>query len=98
MSQLLEMLPQAGPFKGLAGAQVDESQLTRIQAMIDSMTPLERTRPQLLNASRKRRIARGSGTRVQDINQLLKQYKQMRKMMKRMRGSGFLQKALGGMG
>jgi len=98
MSQLLEMLPQAGPFKGLAGAQVDESQLTRIQAMIDSMTPLERTRPQLLNASRKRRVARGSGTRVQDVNQLLRQYKQMRKMMKRMRGSGLLQKALGGMG
>ena len=98
MTQLLEMLPQAGPFKGLAGAQVDESQLTRIQAMIDSMTPLERTRPQLLNASRKRRVARGSGTRVQDVNQLLRQYKQMRKMMKRVRGSDWLQKALGGMG
>jgi len=98
MTQLLEMLPQTGPFKGLAGAQVDESQLTRIQAMIDSMTPLERTRPQLLDASRKRRIARGSGTRVQDVNQLLRQYKQMRKMMKRVRGSGWLQKALGGTG
>ena len=98
MTQLLEMLPQAGPFKGLSGAQVDESQLTRIQAMIDSMTPLERTRPQLLNSSRKRRVARGSGTRVQDVNQLLRQYKQMRKMMKRARGSGWLQKAMGGMG
>jgi signal recognition particle subunit SRP54 len=64
------------------------------------MTPAERRKPQVLDGSRKKRIANGSGTRVQEINQLLKQYKQMRKMMKRMKGSGALQKALrgGGMG
>jgi signal recognition particle subunit SRP54 len=96
LSQLLEMMPQSGPFKGLAGAQVDERQLTRVQAMIDSMTPQERRRPQLLDGSRKKRIARGSGTRVQDVNNLLRQFKQMRKTMKRVKGSGWLQKALGG--
>jgi signal recognition particle subunit SRP54 len=96
LSQLLEMMPQSGPFKGLAGAQVDERKLTRVQAMIDSMTPQERRRPQLLDGSRKKRIARGSGTRVQDVNNLLRQFKQMRKTMKRVKGSGWLQKALGG--
>jgi signal recognition particle subunit SRP54 len=64
--------------------------------MIDSMTPQERRRPQLLDGSRKKRIARGSGTRVQDVNNLLRQFKQMRKTMKRVKGSGWLQKALGG--
>ena len=98
LSQLMEMMPQVGPFKGLAGANVDDRQLTRVEAMIDSMTPHERRRPQLLDGSRKKRIAAGSGTRVQDVNQLLKQYKQMRKMMKRVKGSGMLQKALRGGG
>ncbi|HEX6203255.1 MAG TPA: signal recognition particle protein [Thermoanaerobaculia bacterium] len=100
LSQLMELMPQVGPFKGLAGAQVDDKQLRRVEAMIDSMTPVERRRPQLLDGSRKKRIAAGSGTRVQDVNQLLKQLKQMRKMMKRVKGSGMLQKALrgGGMG
>ena len=98
LSQLMEMMPQVGPFKQMAGAQVDEKQLTRVEAIINSMTPAERRRPLLLDSSRKKRIASGSGTRVQDLNQLLKQYKQMRKMMKRMKGSGMLQKALGGGG
>jgi signal recognition particle subunit SRP54 len=98
LSQLMEMMPQVGPFKQMAGAQVDEKQLARVEAMIDSMTPAERRRPLLLDGSRKKRIASGSGTRVQDLNQLLKQYKQMRKMMKRMKGSGALQKALRGGG
>jgi signal recognition particle subunit SRP54 len=98
VSQLLEMMPRMGPFKGLAGAQVDEGQLARVEAMINSMTPQERRRPQLLDGSRRKRIAAGSGTRVQDVNNLLRQYKQMRKMMKRVKGSGWLQKALGGGG
>ena len=75
-------------------SKVDESQLVRIEAIIDSMTPKERQYPKLLSASRKKRIARGSGTRVQDINQLLKQYRMMQRMMKNVKG-GWLKK-LGG--
>jgi signal recognition particle subunit SRP54 len=94
LSQLLELMPKMGPFKGLSGANVDDKQLVRTEAMINSMTPRERRKPAIINANRKKRIARGSGTRVQDINQLLRQYKQMRKMMKKMKGSG-LMKMLG---
>jgi signal recognition particle subunit SRP54 len=86
-----------GPFKGLSGANVDDKQLVRTEAMINSMTPRERRKPAIISANRKKRIARGSGTRVQDVNQLLRQYKQMRKMMKKMKGSG-LMKMLGGGG
>ena len=96
MSQLLEMLPKAGPLKGLQGASVDEGELRKIEAIINSMTPLERRRPKVLNGSRRKRIANGSGTRVQDVNRLLKQYRGMRKMMKSMKGSGLLKRALGG--
>jgi signal recognition particle subunit SRP54 len=96
MSQLLEMLPKAGPLKGLQGASVDDGELRKIEAIINSMTPLERRRPKVLNGSRRKRIANGSGTRVQDVNRLLKQYRGMRKMMKSMKGSGMLKKALGG--
>jgi signal recognition particle subunit SRP54 len=95
LSQVLETLPRVGPLKGLDPGMVDEGQLRRIEAIIDSMTPLERQRPPVLNASRKRRIARGSGTSVQEINQLLKQYRMMQKMMKKVKG-GWLDKALGG--
>jgi signal recognition particle subunit SRP54 len=94
LSSVLEMLPKAGPLKGLSGAEVDESRLTRIEAMINSMTPGERRDPGLLNGGRKRRVARGSGTTVQDLNQLLKQYLQMRKMMKNMKGN-WLKRAFG---
>lgn len=94
MSQVLEMLPKAGPLRGLDAAQVDDRQLVRIGAMIDSMTPEERRRPTLLNGSRKRRVARGSGTTVQEINRLIKQYRTMQKMMKGMK-KGWLQKAFG---
>lgn len=94
MSQVLEMLPKAGPLRGLDAAQVDDRQLVRIGAMIDSMTPEERHRPTLLNGSRKRRVARGSGTTVQEINRLIKQYRTMQKMMKGMK-KGWLQKAFG---
>ena len=80
---------------GLDPSTVDESRLQRIEAIVDSMTPHERRRPAVLNARRKRRIAGGSGTTVQDINQLLKQYRMMQKMMKKVRG-GWLQKAMGG--
>ena len=98
LSQILELMPKVGPFKGLAGAQVDEKELRRVEAMINSMTPQERRKPAILNAKRKKRVARGSGTRVQDINRLLKQYQTMRKMMTGAQGK-FLRRALkGGMG
>ena len=94
MSQIMEMLPKAGPFKGLDASMVDESRLTRVEAMIDSMTPQERRQPQVLNGSRKRRVARGSGVSVQEINQLLKQYRETRKMLKGVKGK-WLKKAAG---
>ena len=84
MEGLLGMLPGVGKVKRqLAEANVDIKMLDRQQAIIDSMTPAERSNPKLLNSSRKRRIAGGSGTTVQDINRLLKQVKQMNVMMKR---------------
>jgi len=69
----------------------------RMEAMINSMTPEERRKPDLISGSRKRRITAGSGTQVQDLNRLLKQHKQMQKMMKKMKGGG-LQKMMRGMG
>ncbi len=90
---VLESLPRVGPLKGLGDlGEVDEGRLVRTGAIIDSMTPAERRNPSLLNASRKRRIARGSGTSVPEINQLLKQFLQMRKMMKGLKG-GWMKRA-----
>jgi signal recognition particle subunit SRP54 len=97
LAQIMEMLPRAGPLKGLDASMIDESQLTRVEAIIGSMTPQERRRPAILNASRKRRIARGSGVRVQDVNQLVKQYRGMKKMLKGVQGK-WLKKALGSRG
>lgn len=96
LSQLMEMLPKSGPFAKMQGASVDENELKKTEAIINSMTPLERRRPKVLNGSRRKRIAAGSGTRVQDVNRLLKQYVQMRKMMKQVKKGGFLQRALMG--
>jgi len=97
LASILEMLPKAGPLRGLDASNVDESGLKRVEAIIDSMTPLERKRPDVLNGSRKKRIATGSGTSVSEINRLLKQYAQMRKMMKGVQGK-WLRRAMGGMG
>ncbi len=82
LDQLLGMIPGAG--KALQGQQIDESALGQVEAIIGSMTSDERTRPQILNGSRRRRIARGSGTTVQDVNRLVKQFGAMQKMMKQM--------------
>jgi signal recognition particle subunit SRP54 len=83
VSGLLELLPRGGAFRGLSQPDaVDEKSLVRIAAIIDSMTPDERHYPQLLNGSRKKRIAAGSGTTVAEINRLIKQYQQMRKLMR----------------
>jgi len=95
LRNVVDMLPKAGPLRGLDKVgDVDDRRLVRTAAILDSMTPRERRNPGLLNASRKRRIARGSGTSVQEINQLLKQYLQMRKMMKQVKGS-WLRRAFG---
>ncbi|HLH29672.1 MAG TPA: signal recognition particle protein [Terriglobia bacterium] len=89
LEQIMSMLPSIGPFKELQKQKVDESELTRIEAIINSMTPKERRNHQLINGSRRKRIAKGSGTSVQQVNQLLKQYAQTRKMMKGMKNSFF---------
>jgi signal recognition particle subunit SRP54 len=93
LESILSMLPGMGPLKGLKDVKVDEGQVTRVVAIIDSMTPKERANHMIINGSRRRRIARGSGTSVQEINQLLKQYAQARKMMKSLSG-GFMGKRL----
>jgi signal recognition particle subunit SRP54 len=95
---LLEMMPQIGPLKDLKNAKIDEGEIGRVVAIIDSMTPKERRNHMLINGSRRRRIAKGSGTSVQDVNNLLKQYAQARKMMKSFTGqAGLLGKKLGKM-
>jgi len=82
MDQMLGMLPKVGIFKDAGKASVDEKELTHIEAIINSMTPQERRNHEIINGRRRKRIAKGSGTSVQQVNQLLKQYFQMRKMMK----------------
>src|SRR5437764_6288496 len=93
---MLKMMPQVGPLKDLKNVKVDENEITRVVAIIDSMTPKERANYMLINGSRRRRIAMGSGTSVQEVNQLLKQYGQAKKMMKSFSG-GMLGKKLGKM-
>jgi len=89
LSGMMELLPGvAKAKKQMAEAKIDESALLHQEAIISSMTPKERARPKLIHASRKKRIAKGSGTSIQDVNKLLKQYQTMRKMMKRMSKMG----------
>jgi len=89
MKSILKMLPSVGPFAGMQQAveNVDEDQFTRVESIINSMTQKERLDHEIINGNRRKRIARGSGTTVQDVNNLLRQYAQMRKMFKSM-GSG----------
>lgn len=89
MEQIMGMLPSVGPFKDMQKAKVDEREITKTEAIINSMTPRERRHHQILNGSRKKRIAKGSGTSVQAVNQLLKQFVQTQKMMKTMKSSFF---------
>src|SRR5271167_1116094 len=101
MESILKMLPSVGPFAGLqqASKQVDEKQFTRLEAIIDSMTPKERRNHDIISGSRRKRIAKGSGTEVQDVNNLLRQYAQMAKMFKQMGKGGLAGKMMrGGMG
>src|SRR5919197_1439577 len=91
LQSIIGMLPKIGPLAGLdkAADKVDESQLTRIEAIINSMTAYERDHHEVINGSRRKRIARGSGTTVQEVNQLLRQYAQMKKMFKQMGKASF---------
>ncbi|HEX5762449.1 MAG TPA: signal recognition particle protein [Solirubrobacterales bacterium] len=84
LSGLIGMIPGMGAMKQMKNAQVDEGQLDRVEAIILSMTPLERANPVIIKGSRRRRIADGSGTQVRQVNQLIKQFDQMRKLMRQM--------------
>lgn len=88
LQELLGMIPGLSNVAALKDLQVDERQFSRITAIIKSMTPKERRNPDLLNASRKRRVAAGSGTQVEDVNRLLKQFDMTKQMMKKLTGAG----------
>src|SRR5580704_11027690 len=94
LENVLSMMPQVGILKDLKDMKVDENEITRVVAIVDSMTPRERANHMIINGARRRRIAKGSGTSVQEVNSLLKQYAQARKMMKSLSGGGFLGKRL----
>ncbi|WP_078554724.1 signal recognition particle protein [Bacillus alkalicellulosilyticus] len=86
LDELLGMMPGMGKNKNLKNLQVDDKQINRVEAIVRSMTKAEKQEPSLINASRRRRIAKGSGTTIQDVNRLLKQFEDMKKMMKQMTG------------
>jgi signal recognition particle subunit SRP54 len=97
MKSLMGMLPSIGPFSGLqkAADQVDEKQINRVEAIINSMTGHERNHHEVINGSRRKRIARGSGTTIQEVNNLLRQYAQMKKMFKQMGKPSFARRLAG---
>jgi len=97
IGQLLQMVPGAGQMAGAAQAAVDSGEMKRIEAIIDSMTPEERRSPGIIKASRRRRIALGSGTSTAEVNRLLKQFVEMQKMMKMFSG-GKMPRLGGGLG
>ncbi|HTW79750.1 MAG TPA: signal recognition particle protein [Terracidiphilus sp.] len=98
MESILKMMPSVGPFAGLKQAResIDEKQFVRLEAIINSMTPKERRNHEIISGSRRKRIAAGSGTSVQDVNQLLRQYAQMAKMFKQMGRGGLAKQMLRG--
>jgi len=100
MTSMMDKLPGMGDIPANVKDQVNDKDMLRLGAIIDSMTLGERARPEVIKGSRKRRIAAGSGTQVQDVNRLLKQFKQMQKMMKKMKGGGMkkLMRGIPGMG
>ena len=100
MANMLDKMPGLSNAQKAAAGMVDDKTFGRMEAIINSMTLKERQRPELLNGSRKRRITTGSGTSIQDLNRLLKQHKQMQKVMKKMKGGGManLMRGLGGAG
>jgi signal recognition particle subunit SRP54 len=98
MESILKMLPSVGPFAGMqqAASNVDEKQFVRLEAIINSMTPKERRNHEIISGTRRKRIAKGSGTEVQDVNNLLRQYAQMAKMFKQMGKGGMAAKMMRG--
>ncbi len=99
VASIMDKLPGMGALPPGAASKVDDRQFKQMEAIINSMTRKERSNPDALNGSRKRRITTGSGTQIQDLNRLLKQHKQMQKMMKKMKGGGManMLRGLGGM-
>jgi signal recognition particle subunit SRP54 len=99
VASIMDKMPGMGAMPPGAANMVDDSQFRRMEAIINSMTMRERVNPDILNGSRKRRITQGSGTQIQDLNRLLKQHKQMQKVMKKMKGGGManMMRGLGGM-
>lgn len=99
VASIMDKMPGMGALPPGAASKVDDSQFRQMEAIINSMTMRERSNPDMLNGSRKRRITLGSGTQIQDLNRLLKQHKQMQKMMKKMKGGGManMMRGLGGM-
>ena len=97
LQSIMGMLPKIGPFANMqkAADKVDEKQINRVEAIINSMTPNERDHHEVINGSRRKRIARGSGTSVQEVNHLLRQYAQMRKMFKSMGKPSFARRMAG---
>jgi signal recognition particle subunit SRP54 len=97
MKSLMGMLPSIGPFSGLqkAADNIDEKQINRVEAIINSMTTHERNHHEVINGNRRKRIARGSGTTVQEVNNLLRQYAQMKKMFKQMGKPSFARRMAG---
>jgi signal recognition particle subunit SRP54 len=97
IGSLLEKLPGVSGMPEGVSQQVNDKELGRVEAIINSMTPGERQNPGIIKGSRRRRIAAGSGTQVQDVNRLLKQFTQMQKMMKRMSKKGGMGRLMRGM-
>lgn len=99
VASIMDKMPGLGALPPGAAKMVDDSKFRQMEAIINSMTPRERTNPDALNGSRKRRITVGSGTQIQDLNRLLKQHKQMQKVMKKMKGGNManMMRGLGGM-
>ena len=95
MQDLMGMIPGVG--NALKNVEVGDDTLKPIEAIINSMTPEERRKPELLNGNRRRRIATGSGTTVRDVNELMKQFEQMKKMMKTMQKMGGMGRAMHGL-
>jgi signal recognition particle subunit SRP54 len=94
VASLLDKLPGVGQMPANAKDQINDKQMKRLVAIINSMTPAERRAPDVIRGSRKRRIAAGSGTEVQEVNRLLKQFDQMQRVMKQMRKGGGLQRMM----
>jgi len=98
IGSLIDKMPGMGNLPAAAKQQVNDKELAKLEAIINSMTPKERRKPDIIKGSRKKRIAAGSGTQIQDVNRLLKQFTQMQKMMKKMGSKGGMAKMMRGLG